>query len=112
VRNIESHIAFLIRIGRPQETRTTGGYAALGRIVASLDRKRLGQDTSGGRRSWSEAFSIRRLGGSRWCLRRTRCAMGFERHFGIQQVDGRPREKRVKIVVYVAKTGKSGDGRL
>jgi hypothetical protein len=53
-----------------------------------------------------------RLGGSRWCLRRTRCAMGFERHFGIQQVDGRPREKRVKIVVYVAKTGKSVDGRL
>jgi len=25
----------------------------------------------------SEAFSISRLGGSRWCLRRTRCAMGF-----------------------------------
>src|SRR5437879_3673591 len=82
------------------------------RLVASLDRKRLGQDTSGGRRSWSEAFSIRRLGGSRWCLRRTRCAMGFERHFGIQQVDGRAREKRVKIVVYVAQTGKSVDGRL
>ena len=38
--------------------------------------------------------------------------MGFERHFGIQQVDGRPREKRVKMVVYVAKTGKSVDGRL
>src|SRR5437899_9196225 len=87
-------------------------YSIPGRIVASLDRKRLGQDTSGGRRSWSEAFSIRRLGGSRWCLRRTRCAMGFERHFGIQQVDGRAREKRVKIVVYVAQTGKSVDGRL
>ena len=38
--------------------------------------------------------------------------MGFERHFRIQQVDGRPREKRVKIVVYVAQTGKSVDGRL
>jgi hypothetical protein len=38
--------------------------------------------------------------------------MGFERHLGIQQVDGRAREKRVKIVVYVAKTGKSVDGRL
>src|SRR5271168_1121222 len=31
------------------------------------------------RGSRSEAFSIRRLGGSRWRLRRTRCAMGFER---------------------------------
>ena len=29
--------------------------------------------------SRTEAFSIRRLGGSRWRLRRTRCAMGFER---------------------------------
>jgi hypothetical protein len=38
--------------------------------------------------------------------------MGFERHFGIPQLDGRPREKRVKIVVDVAKTGKSVDGRL
>ena len=27
----------------------------------------------------SEVFSIRRLGGSRWRLRRTRCAMGLER---------------------------------
>src|SRR5438105_2391063 len=69
------------------------------RMVASLDRKRLGQDTfttngiswslalignASGRilsqrmGSRSEAFSIRRLGGSRWRLRRTRCAMGFE----------------------------------
>ena len=38
--------------------------------------------------------------------------MGFERDFGIPQVAGRPREKRVKMVVYVAKTGKSVDGRL
>jgi hypothetical protein len=33
-----------------------------------------------------EAFSIRRLGGSRWRLRRTRCAMGFERQFGSQEL--------------------------
>ena len=33
--------------------------------------------------------------------------MGFERHFGVQQVDGRAWEKRVKIVVYVAETGNS-----
>ena len=51
----------------------------LGRIVASLDRKRLGQATSGRKVMSTEAFSIRRLGGSRWRLRRTRCAMGFER---------------------------------
>jgi hypothetical protein len=47
-------------------------------VVASLDRKRLGADSWGGAGSRSEAFSIRRLGGSRWRLRRTRCAMGFE----------------------------------
>jgi hypothetical protein len=32
--------------------------------------------------SRSEAFSIRRLGGSRWRLRRTRGAMGFESTLG------------------------------
>jgi ribonuclease Z len=39
------------------------------RVVASLDRKCLGRKASreSGRRS--EAFSIRRQGGSRWCLR-------------------------------------------
>src|SRR5258708_3135568 len=30
----------------------------------------------------AEAFSIRRLEGSRWRLRRMRSAMGFECHFG------------------------------
>ena len=39
----------------------------------------------GWRGSRCEAFSIRRLGGSRWRLRRTRCAMGFERQPGSEQ---------------------------
>jgi hypothetical protein len=37
-----------------------------------------GQDLEEREKTRSEAFSIRRLGGSRWRLRRTRCAMGFE----------------------------------
>jgi len=37
-----------------------------------------GQTFGAERGSRSEAFSIRRLGGSRWRLRRTRSAMGFE----------------------------------
>ena len=41
-------------------------------VVASLDRKRLGQAALWKARNTSEAFSIRRLGGSRWRLRRTR----------------------------------------
>jgi hypothetical protein len=41
-------------------------------MVASLDRKRLGAEVWGGAESRSEAFSIRRLEGSRWRLRRTR----------------------------------------
>jgi hypothetical protein len=32
---------------------------------------------------------MRRLGGSRWRLRRTRCAMGFERQRGCEQSLGR-----------------------
>jgi hypothetical protein len=47
-------------------------------VVARLDRKRLGEELSQRSGTRSEAFSISRLGGSRWCLRRTRCAMGFE----------------------------------
>jgi hypothetical protein len=42
------------------------------RMVASLDRKRLGQAMFWKARNTPEAFSIRRLGGSRWRLRRTR----------------------------------------
>ena|SRR5664279_21071 len=60
----------------------------LGRIVASLDRKRLGQATSGRKVMSTEAFSIRRLGGSRWRLRRTRCAMGFECRSEMKLRDG------------------------
>jgi hypothetical protein len=36
-------------------------------------------------------FSIRRLGGSRWRLRRTRCAMGFERQLAAQSRVGQLR---------------------
>src|SRR5207253_4249546 len=39
--------------------------------------------------SRSEAFSMRRLGGSRWRLRRTRCAMGFERQLVAESKTGR-----------------------
>ena len=61
----------LIVVGpRPFNGFHLGGQKAApprrGRLVASLDRKRLGQAFGRGRRSRSEAFSIRRLGGSRW----------------------------------------------
>src|SRR5713226_2556725 len=59
------------------------------RIVASLDRKRLGADRWVEWGSQSEAFSMRRLGGSRWRLRRTRCAMGFERRSFAESSTGR-----------------------
>src|SRR6266568_2601298 len=84
------------------------------RIVASLDRKRLGADGWGGAGSRSEAFSIRRLGGSRWRLRRTRCAMGFERQRGAEQnlwrAGGRC-ENAVRIIGRVLKRGKSVCGK-
>jgi hypothetical protein len=51
------------------------------RIVARLDRKRLGARFRGEEESRSEAFSISRLEGSRWRLRRARemrLAMEFE----------------------------------
>ena len=44
-------------------------------LLRCLDRKRLGANVWVERGSQSEAFSMRRLGGSRWRLRRTRCAM-------------------------------------
>jgi hypothetical protein len=68
------------------------------RIVASLDRKRLGADFWGGAGYRTEAFSIRRLGGSRWRLRRTRCAMGFERQRGSEQRLGRAARRSVNAV--------------
>jgi hypothetical protein len=83
-----------------------------GRIVARLDRKRLGRTLSQRNRTRSEAFSMSRLGGSRWCLRRTRCAMGFERQFGVQQPDGKAWENWVEVVLYAAERGKSMVRRL
>ena len=53
-----------------------------------------------------------RLGGSRWCLRRARCAMGFEREFGVQQAEGKPWENWVEVVLYAAGRGKSMVRRL
>src|SRR6266478_868432 len=85
------------------------------RIVASLDRKRLGADFLGGGGSRSEAFSIRRLGGSRWRLRRTRCAMGFERQRGSEQSLRRAARcggNADRMVVRAAEVNKSGCGRL
>src|SRR5208337_4389036 len=62
-------------------------FSSLVRIVASLDRKRLGQDRWQGRKTGSEAFSIRRLGGRRWCGGRG--PMGFECVPGVRLRDGR-----------------------
>jgi hypothetical protein len=47
------------------------------RMVASLDRKRLGQAALWKARNTSEAFSIRRLGGSRWRLRADALSYGI-----------------------------------
>jgi hypothetical protein len=80
------------------------------RIVASLDRKRLGADCWGGAGSGTEAFSIRRLGGSRWRLRRARCAMGFERQRGSERGLGRAAKrggKAARIVGMVLKMSQS-----
>src|ERR1700683_1738177 len=85
------------------------------RIVASLDRKRLGADCRGGAGSRSEAFSIRRLGGSRWRLRRTRCAMGFERQPGSEQSLGRTARRgrnAVRTVGVAAEMSESVCGKL
>ncbi len=63
----------------------------------------------------SEAFSMRRLGGSRWRLRRTRCAMGFERQRGSEQSLGRAArrgESAVGMVGVVAEMSKSACGKL
>src|SRR4029077_20627711 len=72
-----------------------------GRIVASLDRKRLGQTLGAERGSRPEAFSMRRLGGSRWRLRRTRCAMGFEGQSVTESKTGRVRPSWNRGVVIV-----------
>jgi hypothetical protein len=58
-----------------------------GWLVASLHRKRLGGREPGRRRELrAEAFSIRRLEGSRWCLRRT-LAIGIGCRFGTGKTD-------------------------
>ena len=56
------------------------------------------------RKNRSEAFSIRRLGGSRWPLRRTRCATGFERECGSEQSLGRAATRGGNCVGMVAAT--------
>src|SRR6202167_6738254 len=84
------------------------------RIVASLDRKRLGADCRGGAGSRTEAFSIRRLGGSRWRLRRTRGAMGFERQRGSEQGLGKAARhggNAVRVVGMVLKGSEGGWGK-
>jgi hypothetical protein len=63
------------------------------------------------RKSRSEAFSIRRLGGSRWRLRRTRCAMGFERQFGSQEVCECVRKRVISSKCGAAKSGTSVGGK-
>ena len=57
-----------------------------------------GADFWGGAGSRIEAFSIRRLGGSRWRLRRTRYAMGFERQRGSEQRLGKAARRGGKVV--------------
>src|ERR1700730_1895073 len=78
-----------------------GRVAAL-RIVAGLSLGLIGK--ASGRTHWveekcrSEAVSISRLGGSRWRLRRTRCAMGFEWQSEIESRDGALAESRERPV--------------
>jgi hypothetical protein len=74
-----------------------------------------GADCGGGAGSRSEAFSIRRLGGSRWRLRRTRCAMGFERQPGSEQSLGRamrPGGNAIRMVGVATEMSKSARGKL
>jgi hypothetical protein len=74
-----------------------------------------GKTVEEGQKSRSEAFSIRRLGGSRWRLRRTRCAMGFECQLAAESRSGRAvadGKGGVAIVDSVARAGKSVRGNL
>src|ERR1700730_868205 len=85
-----------------------GRVAAL-RIVAGLSLGLIGN--ASGRTHWveekcrSEAFSISRLGGSRWRLRRTRCAMGFECQSEIESRDGGLAESRESAAGMVEEAG-------
>src|ERR1039458_2153672 len=59
--------------------RSNSLHQRTGQKVASLHRKRLGARKLGRRRALqAEAFSIRRLEGSRWRLRRTRQLWGLK----------------------------------
>ena len=82
----------------------------LGRIVASLDRKRLGQDRWQGRKTGSEAFSIRRLGGRRW--RGGRGPMGFECAPGVRLRDGRAGWKCESWLVIMGRAANGWNGKL
>src|SRR5712691_3329226 len=58
----------------------------------------------------SEAFSMRRLGGSRWCLRRTRCALGFERQLVAESITGRAVANWNGVVVIVERIAGASRG--
>src|SRR5271157_1360855 len=74
--------------------RSTRWSRPLGLVVASLHRKRLGARRLGrGRELRAEAFSMRRLEGSRWRLRRT-LVMGIEGHFSAGKADHDPADQR------------------
>src|SRR5271157_3096081 len=83
---------------------------SLGRVVASLDRKRLGQDRWQGREAGSEAFSIRRLGGRRW--RGGRGPMGFECAPGVRLRDGRAGWKCESSLVIMGRAANGWNERL
>src|SRR5271157_4635 len=85
-------------------------FSSLCRIVASLDRKRLGQDRWQGRKTGSEAFSIRRLGGRRW--RGGRGPMGFEGSPGVRLRDGRAGWKCESSLVIMGGAANGWNGRL
>jgi len=65
----------------PEWVRITGvGGTSAGALVSGLSLALIGNASAQklpGRRAGTEAFSMRRQVGSRWCLRRTRSAMGF-----------------------------------
>src|SRR6266567_1515568 len=74
-----------------------------------------GQTAGDGAGSRSEAFSIRRLGGNRWRLRRTRCAMGFERQPGSERSLGRAARgggNAIRMVGVAVEMSKSACGKV
>ena len=74
-----------------------------------------GQTFAAEQGSQTGAFSIRRLGGGRWRLRRTRCAMGFERQRGSEQSLRRAARRGVnadRMVRVAAEMSRSAYGKL